>query len=44
MSQTVPEETHIRARFDSGFYSKDLFAKLEEEGSPISAEQRSHPA
>jgi len=28
----VPTGTEIRARFDSGFYSKDLFAKLERKG------------
>ena len=28
----VPKETHLRARFDSGFYSKDLFAMLEDKG------------
>jgi len=28
----VPRGTKIRARFDSGFYSKDLFARLEDKG------------
>lgn len=28
----VPSGVHVRARFDSGFYSKDLFAKLEAKG------------
>lgn len=28
----VPSGAHVRARFDSGFYSKDLFARLEAKG------------
>jgi Transposase DDE domain group 1 len=28
----VPEGAAVRARFDSGFYSKDLFAALEQRG------------
>lgn len=28
----VPQNTEVRARFDSGFYSRDLFARLEDKG------------